>query len=235
MSKEEMENRKLTEEQFVALQKMLKERMSRESSTEFESFDGYELPPRTQFSMLKKPAVSIKWGKMTFNMACIRLFEGKAYVLPIVNRKKKRLAVIPCREEESSTIEWARTRVADGSWVNKEITSIDFLHKLFVLMGWERECRYKILGRVADSERGKIIVFELGEAIMYPPKKEEYTDPVTGETKKKQVVFYPDFYKDRIGKSYNEYAQYRQMTLFEDFTDYIVEQRAERKSNENPD
>jgi hypothetical protein len=26
---------------------------------EFEKFDGYELPPRTQFSMVKKPAVSI--------------------------------------------------------------------------------------------------------------------------------------------------------------------------------
>ena len=28
---------------------------------EYEKFDGYELPPRTQFSMLNKPAVSIKF------------------------------------------------------------------------------------------------------------------------------------------------------------------------------
>ena len=38
---------------------------------EYEKFDGYELPPRTQFSMLNKPAVSIKYGVMKFNMACI--------------------------------------------------------------------------------------------------------------------------------------------------------------------
>ena len=44
---------------------------------EYEKFDGYELPPRTQFSMLNKPAVSIKYGVMKFNMACIRLFEGR--------------------------------------------------------------------------------------------------------------------------------------------------------------
>lgn len=31
---------------------------------EYEKFDGYELPPRTQFSMLNKPAVSIKYGVM---------------------------------------------------------------------------------------------------------------------------------------------------------------------------
>ena len=36
---------------------------------EYEKFDGYELPPRTQFSMLNKPAVSIKYGVMKFNMA----------------------------------------------------------------------------------------------------------------------------------------------------------------------
>lgn len=46
---------------------------------EYEKFDGYELPPRTQFSMLNKPAVSIKYGVMKFNMACIRLFEGIKY------------------------------------------------------------------------------------------------------------------------------------------------------------
>lgn len=49
---------------------------------EYEKFDGYELPPRTQFSMLNKPAVSIKYGVMKFNMACIilrtikRLYEA---------------------------------------------------------------------------------------------------------------------------------------------------------------
>ena len=42
---------------------------------EYEKFDGYELPPRTQFSMLNKPAVSIKYGVMKFNMACIRLLK----------------------------------------------------------------------------------------------------------------------------------------------------------------
>ena len=46
---------------------------------EYEKFDGYELPPRTQFSMLNKPAVSIKYSVMKFNMACIRLFEGIKY------------------------------------------------------------------------------------------------------------------------------------------------------------
>ena len=42
-------------------------------------------------------------------------------------------------------------------------------------------------------------------AIMFTPKPQEYTDPLTGEMKKKQMKFFPDTYKNRIGKSYNDY------------------------------
>ena len=61
------------------------------------------------------------------------------------------------------------------------------------------------------------------EAIMFAPKKEEFVDPVTGETKKRQVKYYQDAYKNRIGRSYTEYEQYRQLNLFEDFRAYNKE------------
>ena len=91
------------------------------------------------------------------------------------------------------------------------------------------------LGRVAASDRGLILVFEMEEAIMFAPKKEEFVDPVTGETKKRQVKYYPDAYKNRIGRSYTEYEQYRQLNLFEDFGNYNKEQQPdqEEKSIEN--
>lgn len=196
--------------------------MEKNEELQYESFEGYELPPRTQFSMLKKPAVSIKYRQLTFNMAAIRLFEGVKHVLTVVNTEKKRLAVVPCAEEESASVEWARVN-KQGKWVNKNITSVDFVENLYHLMGWNRECRYKVLGRVAASDRGLILVFEMEEAIMFAPKKEEFVDPVTGETKKRQVKYYPDAYKNRIGWSYTEYEQYRQLNLFEDFGAYNKE------------
>lgn len=48
---------------------------------------------------------------------------------------------------------------------------------------------------------------------MFTPKPQEYTDPLTGEMKKKQIKFFPDVYKDRIGKSYNDYIAGHQMNL----------------------
>ena len=140
------------------------------------------------------------------------------------------LAVVPCAEEESASVEWARVN-KQGKWVNKNITSVDFVENLYHLMGWNRECRYKVLGRVAASDRGLILVFEMEEAIMFAPKKEEFVDPVTGETKKRQVKYYPDAYKNRIGRSYTEYEQYRQLNLFEDFGNYNKEQQPEHENS----
>ena len=61
------------------------------------------------------------------------------------------------------------------------------------------------------------MLFDLEEAIMFTPKPQEYTDPLTGEMKKKQMKFFPDAYKNRIGKSYNDYIADHQMNMFEDF------------------
>ena len=215
----EHEELKLAQREQALIQELIKTKQEQKQELEFESFEGYELPPRTQFSMLKKPAVSIKYGKMTFNMACIRLLEGIQYILPLVNIAKKRLAVAMCVEEESASVEWARFK-KNEVWVNKDITSVDFIEKIYQAMGWRRECRYKVLGRVANSDRGLILVFDLDEAIMFTPMKEEYEDPKTGEKKKRQVKYYPDLYKTRIGKSYEDYEQARQINLFEDIMSY---------------
>ena len=207
-----------SEKEYELIQQLIKMRQDSNRELEYERFDGYELPPRTQFSMLKKPAVSIKYGKLTFNMAAIRLFEGVQNVLPMVNRQKKRLAIVPCTEEESASVEWARKK--GDTWVNKTVTSLDFVESVFQFMEWDRECRYKVLGRLVNSDRGLILVFDLEEYIMFEPNQEEYVDPSTGETKKRHVKYYPDFYKDRIGRYYSDYVTIRQMSLFEETETY---------------
>ena len=35
-----------------------------------------------------------------------------------------------------------------------DITSLEFVENIFKLMNWNRECRYKVLGRVANSDQG---------------------------------------------------------------------------------
>lgn len=200
------------------IQQFIQSRKEQNARVEYESFDGYELPPATQFSMSKKPAVSIKLGMMNFNMACIRLFAGAKHILPMVHPTKKRLTTVPCAEEEASTTEWARLKDGD-KWVNRQITSPEFVEKLFSLMRWERNCRYKVLGRVSNSPRGLVLVFDLNEAILFT-RPEEYTDRITGEIKKRLIKYYPDEYKDCIGKTYGDYMAVHQLNMFEALDGY---------------
>ncbi len=204
------------------IRQLAKSRLAQGQELEFEDLSGYELPPRTQFSMLSKPAVSIKYGKLTFNMASVRLFDEALYILTPVHRKKKRLMVVPCREEESASLQWARIRESDDVKVNRTISSEEFVLKLYKLMGWKLNCRYKVLGRVALAKPGPmpVLIFDLEEAIMFDSKPMEFVDEETGEVKKKQVKYYPEEYKDCIGKSYNDYIESKQMNIFEFLDEY---------------
>ena len=177
----------------------------------------------TCFINQSSPVMTISKNGIRFSKAChSRLDDCEyvelLYVLPILHPNKKRLALIMCPEEDSASVEWARQK--DENWVNKDITSLEFVENIFRLMNWNRECRYKVLGRVANSDQGLCMLFDLEEAIMFTPKPQEYTDPLTGEMKKKQMKFFPDAYKNRIGKSYNDYIADHQMNLFEDFIGY---------------
>ena len=53
----EHEELKLAQREQALIQELIKTKQEQKQELEFESFEGYELPPRTQFSMLKKPAV----------------------------------------------------------------------------------------------------------------------------------------------------------------------------------
>ncbi|MCD7750457.1 MAG: hypothetical protein LUI10_01735 [Lachnospiraceae bacterium] len=212
------ESYNISDQELIRL--LVKSRQAQDRKLEYEDLDGYEMPPRTQFSMLKKPAVSIKRGKLTFNMACIRLFEGVEFILPLIHVGKKKLTIVMCAEEENASVAWARKRQKDGQWTNRDITSPDFVYNIYRMMNWKEDCRYKVLGYVANSAQGLVLVFELEEAIMFSSVPEEYVDKETGETKKRQVKYYPDFYKNRIGKSYNDYMETRQINMFEYLEEY---------------
>ena len=211
--------RGFSEKEFNLIQELVKTKLEQGSQLEYEGYENYEVPPGTYFSMQKKPAVSIKYGQMGFSMSCIRLFEGVEYILPMLNPKERKLLVVMCKEEESSSVAWAR--IKDDRWVNKVITSPDFVEDIFKIMeNWDRKARYKVIGQTVMTDRGLGLRFEFKEALLVQP--EEYIDPKTGETKKRQIKYYPDQYKDRYGKTYSDYMASHPTQDYELFDDYII-------------
>lgn len=208
-----------SEKELKLIQELVSLRKESDRSLEYEQLDDYRMPPRTHFAMLKKPAVSIKYGRMTFNMAAIRLFEGTVNILPMIHEGKFRLAAVPCTEEENASVEWARKN-KQGKWTNKEIRSEEFIGSIFKMMGWDPKCRYKVLGEVRNSDRGLILVFDMTECICYEKGKEAYTNPATGEVKQRQIKRYLDESNNHIGKPYNDYEAERKLNQFENIGGY---------------
>ena len=69
---EQIRAQELSVREIYLIRELAQIRKKHKKELEYEKFDGYELPPRTQFSMLNKPAVSIKYGVMKFNIQFIQ-------------------------------------------------------------------------------------------------------------------------------------------------------------------
>ena len=179
----------------------------------------YVVPPKMFFSMIKKPAVSIRANRMEFNMSAIRLFEGVQHVLPMLSENKKRMVVAICAEEEISSIEWARFK--KDKWVNRSISCPEYVQSIYKMVGWNRECRYKVYGRLANSERGLVLVFDLTSAVMFDPLPEEYFDKRSGKMKKRINKYYPDEIRMKLGRSYSDYEALQQRSSFESLSGYM--------------
>ena len=143
--------------------------------------------------------------------------------------------------EDYSTKRHRREKSIQNSYFNERFGRSDFskvgnahevgdsIENIYAMMGWDRNCRYKVLGRIVTSNRGLIFVFELAEAIMFSPLPDEYFDKRTGQMKKRRIVYYPDEYKGRIGKSYHDYVLSQQMNMFEDLEGYVGDEAAVAK------
>ena len=88
----------------------------------------------------------------------------------------------------------------------------------------------KVLGRIANSAEGLILVFDLEEAIMFDALPEEYVDKRTGELKKRIKVYYPEKYEGRIGNYYHDYVATEQISMFENLNEYEDGQNGEAQT-----
>ena len=89
------------------------------------------------------------------------------------------------------------------------------------MMEWKKDCRYKVYGRLANSERGIVLVFDLGSAVMFDPLPEEYFDKRSGKMKKRINKYYPDEIRMKLGRSYSDYEATQRRSSFESLSGYM--------------
>ena len=114
------------------------------------SYDGYQVVRRELFAHLREPAVVIRRDSVTFNTACIAGLEDAVYIQILVNQDNKRMVVRKCEENDKDALRWCIEKPDKRK--SRKMSNKLFSAMMYDMMGWNTDCRYKILGHKITHE-----------------------------------------------------------------------------------
>ena len=209
------------------------------------SYDGYQVVRRELFAHLREPAVVIRRDSVTFNTACIAGLEDAVYIQILVNQDNKRMVVRKCEENDKDALRWCIEKPDKRK--SRKMSNKLFSAMMYDMMGWNTDCRYKILGHKITHEDETMYIFDLPETeIFMDTKRKKKANPdsvekreklVTAETdqtpeqnqeeiaakvarKLNRIPFYPKDWKDSFGLSVEEHKKALETNLTDGYIEF---------------
>lgn len=209
------------------------------------SYDGYQVVRRELFAHLREPAVVIRRDSVTFNTACIAGLEDAVYIQILVNQDNKRMVVRKCEENDKDALRWCIEK--SDKRKSRKMSNKLFSAMMYDMMGWNTDCRYKILGHKITHEDETMYIFDLLETeIFMDTKRKKKANPdsvekreklVTAETdqtpeqnqeeiaakvarKLNRIPFYPKNWKDSFGLSVEEHKKALETNLTDGYIEF---------------
>ena len=186
------------------------------------SYDGYQVVRGEFFAHLFEPSVTINNEKVSVNAACIRKLPNTDYVQFLVNPTEKKLAVKPCSEDMKDSFCWSSIG-ADGKKKPKVISCKIFFAKVIKLMGWDPNCRYKILGKLIKANNDRLFVFDLTCAETYKKHNGK------GENTSRRAL-YPEDWSTRFGVPVSEHQDSVLISIFDEYAVFKIEKDEEKEA-----
>ncbi len=209
------------------------------------SYDGYQVVRRELFAHLREPAVVIRRDSVTFNTACIAGLEDAVYIQILVNQDNKRMVVRKCEENDKDALRWCIEKPDKRK--SRKMSNKLFSAMMYDMMGWNTDCRYKILGHKITHEDETMYIFDLLETEIFmdtkrkkkanPDSLEKKEELVTAETdqtpeqnqeeiaakvarKLNRIPFYPKDWKDSFGISVEEHKKALETNLTDGYIEF---------------
>lgn len=165
-------------------------------------------------------------GKMYLNTACINKLPSVDYVLPLVSSKEKRIAFKPATEDVKDSFMWCTYARKDNKRRPKQVTCKVFFHKIFDIMDWNRDYRYKILGKMIKSNGEYLFIFDLNNAEVYQRIYKDGGKPITSRT-----PVFPAEWQNQFGLPYEEHKKSLQVNIFNGYTVFGLKNGDKRVSD----
>ena len=136
---------------------------------------GYQVTRAELFSHTYEPAITIWPTRIKFNMACLRRFPGVTHIQILIHPEQRRLIIRPCLPDAPDSLRWAKGGGEKGL-SNRDMLCRIFAGKVFDLMKWDSEYRYKMMGRPAVYQEETLFLFNLTdfELFMGGKKRRSY-------------------------------------------------------------
>lgn len=211
------------------------------------SYDGYQVVRRELFAHLREPAVVIRRDSVTFNTACIAGLEDAVYIQILVNQDSKRMVVRKCEENDKDALRWCVAKPDKRK--SRKMTNKIFSAMMYEMMGWNLDCRYKILGHKITFEDEIIYVFDLMETEIFldikgkRAKKDTESQFTTDKAnnieetasnstdnersveeikRKNRIPFYPKEWKDSFGLPVEEHRKALEINMLDGYAEFTT-------------
>lgn len=174
------------------------------------SYDGYQVVRKELFAHLRDPAIVIRKDSITFNTACISGLEDVVYVHVMFNSALKRIVVRGCDENDKDALRWCIAKPDKRK--SRKMSCKPFSELVYNEMGWDSDCRYKILGYRINFEGETLYVFDLLVPEIFhegQKRKKGESAPQSEETKpvNTRKGFYPDDIAGTFGVPVEEHLK----------------------------
>lgn len=211
------------------------------------SYDGYQVVRRELFAHLREPAVVIRRDSVTFNTACIAGLEDAVYIQILVNQDSKRMVVRKCEENDKDALRWCVAKPDKRK--SRKMANKIFSAMMYEMMGWNLDCRYKILGHKITFEDETIYVFDLMETEIFldikgkrakkdtesqftTEKANSIEETASNSTdnersveeikRKNRIPFYPKEWKDSFGLPVKEHRKALEINMLDGYAEFTT-------------
>ena len=181
--------------------------------------DSFQVVRREFFAHLREPAATFNNCKFSVNAACLAKFPDTDYVQVLVNQDSKIMALRPCEEGARDSFMWCG--YTKGKRKTKAITCKLFYAKMFSMMEWNPDYRYKLLGRLIHANGEYLIAFDLTATEVYQRTLEEGKKP-----KNARVPVFPSGWQQQFGLPFSEHKQSMQVNIFDGYAIYAIKETA---------
>ena len=184
------------------------------------SYDGYQVVRKELFAHLRDPAIVIRKDNITFNTACISGLEDVVYVHVMFNSDLKRIVVRGCDENDKDALRWCIAKPDKRK--SRKMSCKPFSELVYNEMGWDSDCRYKILGYRINFEGETLYVFDLLVPEIFhegQKRKKGESAPQSEETKpvNTRKGFYPDDIAGTFGVPVEEHLKESEVTQIDGY------------------